>query len=139
MFFLFGDDILFLKNISKYGAISSIAGIIDFLLAYFLFKKANFNYMIASNIGIAVGFLFQFLTGMKYVFKPRNYIRSFVIYLVTLVIGVMIANGILWVSFDGMHLSFMTSKLLSMVLPFFFIYFLRRILLEVNNDNGKSE
>lgn len=118
-------------NISKYGAISCMAGIIDFSLAYFLFEKMKFNYILASNIGIAAGFLFQFLTGMKYVFKPQNYIRSFLVYLITFIIGVIIANGILWISFDGMRLPFMISKLLSMVLPFFFIYFLRKILLGV--------
>lgn len=128
---------MFFKNLSKYTAISSTAGIIDFLVAYFLFNKAGFNYILASNTGIAVGFLFQFLTGMKYVFKPNNYVKSFIIYLITLLIGVFIANGILWFSFDGMHLSFTISKFLSMILPFLFIYLLRKALLEAKGDNGK--
>ena len=118
-------------NISKYMIISCIAGIIDFLLAYYLYKVENFHYLLASNLGIAVGFLFQFLTGMKYVFKPGNYIKSFIVYTITLFIGVFIANGILWVSFSALHFSFFVSKLASMLLPFLLIYLLRRFLLEI--------
>lgn len=118
-------------NISKYSFISSIAGVIDISLAYYLYQITHLHYLLASNLGIAVGFLFQFIAGMKYVFKPRNYLESFIIYIATLFLGIFIANGILWFSYSVMRQSFLIAKLLSMVLPFFVIYVIRRILLEV--------
>lgn len=129
-----GADILIFKSIGKYTIISFIVGTIDFLIAYFLYAALGVHYMLASNIGIAVGFLLQFTAGMKYVFKPNNYIKSFIVYIVSLLLGVTISNLILWFSFDYMKMSFLISKFLSMVLPFFAVYFMRRIMLEIHGS-----
>ncbi len=123
-------------NISKYTLISSIAGVVDISLAYYLYRVTELHYLLASNLGIAVGFIFQFIAGMKYVFIPRNYLESFIVYLVTLFLGVFIANGILWFSYSVIRLSFLISKFLSMVLPFFIIYSIRRVLLDVWAERG---
>ncbi len=90
--------------------------------------------MLASNIGIAVGFLLQFMAGMKYVFKSNSYTKSFVVYIVSLFLGVAVSNLILWFSFNFMKMSFLISKFLSMVLPFFIVYFMRRVMLEVHDS-----
>ena len=113
------------KFIGKYTIISFIVGSIDFFLAYFLYQVLGLHYMLASNIGIAVGFLLQFMAGMKYVFKSNSYTKSFVVYIVSLFLGVAVSNLILWFSFNFMKMSFLISKFLSMVLPFFIVYFMK--------------
>ncbi|MCC9294194.1 GtrA family protein [Clostridium sp. MT-14] len=122
------------KFIGKYTIISFIVGSIDFFLAYFLYQVLGLHYMLASNIGIAVGFLLQFMAGMKYVFKSNSYTKSFVVYIVSLFLGVAVSNLILWFSFNFMKMSFLISKFLSMVLPFFIVYFMRRVMLEVHDS-----
>lgn len=122
------------RFIGKYTIISFIVGSIDFFIAYFIYQVLGLHYMLASNIGIAVGFLLQFMAGMKYVFKSNSYTKSFVVYIVSLFLGVAISNLILWFSFNFMKMPFLISKFLSMVLPFFIVYFMRRVMIEVHGS-----
>ncbi|KPU42809.1 GtrA-like protein [Oxobacter pfennigii] len=113
-------------NLGKYFMISCFASILDFSLAYFLYKVIGINYIISSNFGLITGFVFQYFAGMKYVFQTNRDIHSFIIYMATFAMGVFIANSTLWLGFDVMELSFIISKTLSMGMPFFITYFIRK-------------
>jgi len=121
-------------NISKYFLISCLASIIDLTLASYLYNKMDINYLIACNLGIAAGFLFQYFTSMKYVFNAERLIRSFVIYFATFVLGLLLASGTMWISYNILKLTFLISKLMSMAVPFFITYFIRKIVLGVQRE-----
>ena len=127
--------IKFIKlNIGKYFIISCLASIIDLFISYFLFKIANLNYLFACNLGIISGFIFQYFMCIKYVFKKKGFINSFIIYLSTFFLGIILADGTMWISYEEIHLTFIISKILSMAVPFFFTYFIRKVLLGVKPD-----
>lgn len=125
-------------NIAKYFLISCLASIVDLGISSYLYDITKINYLLACNFGIAVGFLFQYSTGMKFVFKKGNKAKSFAIYLGTFAIGLLLANTTMWTSYNVLNLSFFNSKMMSMLVPFFITYFLRKALLGVNNG-GKNK
>lgn len=118
-------------HISKYFLISCLASIIDLIVSNSLYHFTNSNYLIACNLGIAVGFLFQYFVSIKYVFQSNRAIRSFVIYFLTFMLGLMLATTTMWVSYNVLSLAFLYSKLFSMAVPFFATYFVRKALLGV--------
>lgn len=120
-------------NITKYLLISCLASVIDLSISNYLFHILQVNYLVACNLGIAAGFLFQYFTGMKYVFDNQKQSSSFAIYLGTFALGLVLASVTMWTSFNVIGLSFFYAKLMSMIVPFFITYFVRRTLLGVKN------
>lgn len=120
-------------NIAKYLLISCVASIVDLGISNYLFHIIKINYLLACNLGIAVGFLFQYFIGMKYVFQEGSRAKSFVIYLGTFAIGLLLATVTMWMSYNIFNLSFFNSKLMSMMIPFFITYFVRKVLLGAKN------
>lgn len=127
--------IKFIKlNIGKYFIVSCLASIIDLFISYCLYKIVNLNYLLACNIGIVSGFVFQYFMCINYVFKKGGFLSSLIIYLSTFFLGVILADGTMWISYKEIHLTFIISKLFSMAVPFFFTYFIRKLLLGVKLD-----
>lgn len=116
-------------NIVKYFIISCLATGIDFSISYLLYEKVLVNYLVASNLGIISGFVFQYFVSMKYIFKNNNVISSITVYIGTFILGMIIANSTIWVSFKVIKLAFTVSKGLSIIIPFFITYFIRKKIL----------
>lgn len=121
-------------NIGKYFIISCLASVIDFTISYLLYNVTNLNYLLACNVGIVSGFIFQCVICMKYIFNTGNIISSSAVYIVTFILGIVLADTTMWASFDIIHLSFFISKLLSMAVPFFITYFIRKKFLGVKSN-----
>lgn len=126
-------------SITKYLVISCIAGVIDLVIAYFLYNILGFNYLAACNAGIIAGFIFQYLTCTKYIFKQAKILNSFIVYIITFFIGFAMADIIMFISFNKFKFHFVISKTLSMILPFFAIYLIRKSILglKVNKSGDK--
>jgi putative flippase GtrA len=122
---------IFKLDIGKYFIVSCLVSIIDFFISYLLYKLVNVNYLAACNIGIILGFIFQYFICTKYIFKTKVTISSLMVFLTTFFIGIALADGTIWTSYSLLHLSFFISKILSMGVPFFITYFIRRLLLGV--------
>lgn len=134
---MFGDDNLIKSliklNIGKYLIISCLASVIDFTISYLLYNVTNLNYLLACNVGIVSGFIFQCITCMKYIFNMADLVSSLVIYICTFILGIALADATMWISFDIFHLYFFICKLLSMMVPFFITYLIRKKLLGIKN------
>ena len=116
-----------IKKLMFYFTFSCISAVIDFAVSSALFNLLSIHYIIASTIGIIAGFIIHFIMSSKAVFKVSIDTKSFSTYLLTFLIGLILANAVLYISFGIVKLNFIISKVLSMGLPFFAIYFLRTI------------
>jgi putative flippase GtrA len=125
-------------NIIKYLLISCLASVVDLGISNYLYHIMHINYLLACNLGIAAGFLFQYFIGMKYVFNDSRKSKSFAIYLGTFMIGLMVATATMWTSYSVLNLSFFNSKIMSMLLPFFITYFARKTLLGTKSVGGSK-
>jgi hypothetical protein len=56
------------------------------------------------------------------------------VFLTTFFIGIALADGTMWTSYSLLHLSFLISKVLSMGVPFFITYFIRKGLLGMKSS-----
>lgn len=92
------------------------------------------NYLLACNLGIFSGIIFQYITSMKYVFQKDNFVHAFSIYILTFFLGLALANGTMYISYELGSLSFLHSKLISMGVPFFIMYSLRKRLLGLKSQ-----
>lgn len=127
---------IFKLNIGKYFIVSCLVSVIDLFISYLLYKVVKLNYLTACNIGIILGFIFQYFICTKYVFKTKITISSIIVFLATFLIGIALADGTMWTSYSLIHLSFLISKILSMGVPFFITYFIRKKLLVVKTNMG---
>jgi putative flippase GtrA len=125
-------------NIIKYLLISCLASAVDLGISNYLYQILHINYLLACNLGIAAGFLFQYFIGMKYVFSDSRKSKSFVIYLSTFIIGLMLATATMWMSYSVLDFTFFYSKIMSMLLPFFITYFVRKTLLGTKSAGGNK-
>lgn len=125
-------------NIVKYFIFSCISSILDFGISYLCYRKLNMNYLLSCNIGIITGLIFHYFASVRYVFKKDSGIKFFFIYMITFFIGLILANGTMWISYDIGKMTFFISKFLSMGIPFFITYFIRKRLLGVQSTKKEE-
>lgn len=121
------------KPLVRYTAISIFVALIDMCVSRL---TENFlPLLLANTAGIVTGFLIQFLLTARFVYHKRNQ-KSFLVFFGTFLLGLLAANAIVWFSRTALFqnsdafIPFLVSKGLSIVLPFFGNYFLRRKLIE---------
>jgi len=118
------------EDFIKYLLISGFVTILDIVTSWgceFLLPI-----LIANSIGIITGFVVQYFMTTKYVYNKKN-IKVFLKFFITFIIGFILANLIVYICrefiFDGKNntLAFLISKGLSIVIPFFVMYYIRKI------------
>jgi len=121
------------KPFVRYTAISMFVALIDMSVSRLM--ERFLPLLLANTTGIVTGFLIQFLLTARFVYHKRNQ-KSFWIFFGTFLLGLLAANAIVWAArtvpfqnSDG-FIPFLVSKGLSIVLPFFGNYFLRKKLIE---------
>ncbi|WP_427340117.1 GtrA family protein [Caloranaerobacter sp. DY30410] len=115
-----------LIDIIKYFSISFLTLIIDFLVTLNMFYILKLNYILSNIFGNFTGFLIHFFLSIKFVFKLKINFYSFLIYFLTFVLGLILANLTIWFSYEKMNFTFEISKFLSIIVPFLFTYYLRK-------------
>jgi len=87
--------------------------------------------LIANSLGIIVGFIVQYILTSRHVYNNKNS-TTFLKFLLTFFIGFLLANGIVYLCrewlFSGAEgfSAFIISKGLSIAIPFFVVYFIRK-------------
>ena len=123
-----------------YGLISVFVTVID--VAVSRLSEFAFDPVTANTMGVVTGFIVQYFLTARHVYNTKN-LRSFAVFFGTFLIGLVLANGIVYVCrsylFGGSDsgMAFLVSKGASIVIPFFFTYFLRKKLMPTNGGEGK--
>lgn len=119
------------KDIIIYGLISVSVMIIDALVTYVL--KQIIPLVVANSIGVVTGGIIQYVLNAKFVFHVKNNNKNFGIYIFTFIIGLVIANALIYYSnniltnyINNEKIVFIFAKGISIVVPFFALYFLRK-------------
>lgn len=120
------------KAFYNYFLISVTVTLADVLVCYLM--ECFVDKITANTIGVVCGFILQYFLTARHVYHYRN-LRSFVLFLLTFAVGLLLANAIVYLSrvylFQDSEslIAFLVSKGFSIVLPFFAIYFLRKKLI----------
>lgn len=127
---------LFLKlpKIIRYLINSCIVTVLDVVIVWILFSVFHMEIVHANTIGVVAGFLADYLLSAMFVFETARKKGGFSVYFGTFLFGLFLAdwliyigNTVLFTDFSKQW-NFLLSKGISIVLPFFILYFLRKLL-----------
>jgi len=125
--------------LSKYFLYSVIVAVIDTIIVWLLTRQNLTHLVMANTIVVSIGFVLHYLLSSKSVFKTRYSVIGFIIYLGTFFVGLFVANWLIYVSYQYIFVDYMMdlrillSKGVSIIVPFFLMYFLRRYLFFILN------
>lgn len=121
---------------------------LDVACVWILYKVFHVNVVIANTAGVLLGFIVGYILTAKFVFNTAKGILGFVIFFATFLVGLVTAD---WLIYTGEtvlfakfpeQIRFLCSKGLSVVVPYFVMYGLRKVLyrlLEKHQERGSEE
>ena len=118
-----------LAQLVKYGTVSLLALLVDAGLLHFLTEALKVNYLLSASIGFSCGLVVNYTLSIRTVFDKSRYSRpgEFVLYTVIGILGLLLNDLIIFVSVE-LGAWYMTAKLVSTAIVFFFNFFCRRSL-----------
>ena len=122
------------RKILQYLFYSILSTILDVIVVWIAFHMAGIGLATANTMGIVTGFIVSYVLSLKSVFDTKHGISAFSVYLFTSLIGMVLANWLITTTYDFSilycpeWLAFLFSKGVSVVLPFFVMYFMRKYL-----------
>jgi len=136
---------LALKNLSLmiYGVNSILVTFLDVFIYWMLLRYTNIPLIGANTIGVVSGFIIHYALSSKTVFKTNYSSRGFIVYLLTFLLGLVLANCLVYASYHYLFIYLgpngrqLASKVVSIVIPFFALYYLRKYIYD--KMNSKSE
>ncbi|MDH7479303.1 MAG: GtrA family protein [Syntrophomonadaceae bacterium] len=118
-----------LAQLVKYGTVSLLALLVDAGLLHFLTEALKVNYLLSASIGFSCGLVVNYTLSIRTVFDKSRYSwpGEFVLYTVIGILGLLLNDLIIFVSVE-LGAWYMTAKLVSTAIVFFFNFFCRRSL-----------
>lgn len=125
--------------IIRYMLNSILVCFIDTAVVWVLYQIMGINLVTANSIGVVTGFVVHYLLSSKSVFQTKFGWKGFCIYFGTFLFGLVMAD---WLIYTGDHyffveinrdLRFLFNKGISVVIPFFVLYFIRKHLFAIQN------
>ena len=120
------------RGLLLYAVVSVLSTVLDTAAAWFLFSTLGKSLLLANTVGVILGFLLHYLLASKSVFRAEYGLTS-----ASPCISAPSSSGSGWRTsssrppivwrgnFSSESVSFLLSKGLSVVLPFFVLYYLR--------------
>lgn len=118
----------------RYLIYSMIVTVLDITAVYIGNRILGWSLITSNTFGVMLGFIIHYSLSSKKVFNTEYGAMGFIIYLGTFVLGLIIANFLIYISYEyifkGLNLdaNLILSKGVSVVLPFFLLYYSRKFL-----------
>jgi putative flippase GtrA len=128
--------------IANYFFYSVIVALFDTGIVCVLVRFTEIHLIAANTIGVVSGFLIHYLLASKSVFNTEYGVSGFIIYLATFIFGLLFANWLIYMSYHyvfyayAVDLRILLSKGVSVAIPFFVMYYMRRYLFMRLNRKG---
>lgn len=141
----FISDAKNMPRILRYFLISCLATVVDVALVWLLYKRLGYAVIPANTAGVVTGFFVSYLLSARYVFLAASGVRGFGVFFGTFLGGLVLADALIYwgeaVLFAGIASpwNFFSSKGLSIAIPFFVMYLVRRTIygyLERSDHHG---
>ncbi len=118
--------------IANYFLYSVIVSLVDISIVWTLVRFSEVHLVAANTIGVVSGFVLHYILASKSVFNAKYSTTGFVIYLGTFLCGLVLANWLIYISYEfvffaySIDLRILFSKGVSIAVPFFAIYYVRK-------------
>ena len=120
------------RRILHYLLNSCIVTVLDIGVVWILHYAFRINLVLANTCGVIVGTMIGYYLTSKFVFEGAKGKRGVLVYLATFILGLVLANSLIYLGdnflFIGLkeHWKFLFSKGISIVIPFFILYGIRK-------------
>lgn len=120
-----------LKQLIKFGFVGGTAFFID-TGVLLLLSTLGINYLIANIFSFTVSVIYNYILSMKFVFdvKENNGTKSFIIFIILSIIGLIINELIMKICVDKLLISLLISKIIATIIVMIYNFITRKILLE---------
>lgn len=131
--------------IANYFFYSVIVSVVDTGIVWALVRFSMAHLVTANTIGVVTGFLLHYILASKSVFDTEYGLAGFIIYLGTFLFGLSFANWLIYVSYHYVFTAYVVdlrillSKGVSIGVPFFAMYYLRKYLFIMLNKKLKRK
>lgn len=128
--------------IANYFFYSVIVMVVDTGIVWALVRFSSLHLVTANTIGVVTGFLLHYFLASKTVFDTEYGAGGFIIYLTTFLFGLAFANWLIFMSYHyifhafALDLRILMSKGVSVAVPFFVMYYIRRYLFRLLKRKG---
>ncbi|WP_069999813.1 GtrA family protein [Cellulosilyticum sp. I15G10I2] len=129
----------------KYFIYSVLAAVIDGGLVWLLISYFDVSLVYANTTGVILGFFIHYVLASKSIFNAAYGLLGFLIYIGTFVVGLFLAGGLISLCYQyvfyflSRELNFLFSKGVSLIVPFFVLYFMRKYLYHLVEKTAKHK
>ncbi len=124
------------KQLFLYLLCSVIAALVESGIGWIFLRIFPFHITIINTMAIFFGAAIHYFLTSIFVFKIKRNAASVLVYILSFGIGVLLQNLVIWLFYDFLlkaqtqGVRYAVSKALSLAIPFFVVYFIRKILNE---------
>ncbi|MDE6888452.1 MAG: GtrA family protein [Eubacterium sp.] len=124
------------QKILKYLACSVFTAVLETMVGWLLVHMISCSIVAANTIAVLIGALVHYFITLLMVFEKKNNAKSFLVYIISFVLGLMLQNGIIWLFYEKILFAaddfwkYAFSKGMSLIVPFFLLYVIRKRLNE---------
>lgn len=117
----------------KYLFVAVVAFLVDYGTLFILNSLLHLHHLFAAAMGFILGLIVNYLLSMLFVFKAKtnNKAVSFLIFLVTGLIGLLMTLLLQYLFVDILFIPVLIAKLFTTAIVFFWNFFSRRITLKL--------
>lgn len=135
------------RQIIVYGLCSAFTCVLETIIGYILKNYVGIELIIANSASILIGAIIHYLLVTNKAFKLSISLWNCFVYIITFVLGFVLQNIVMKVSYDSILYilpelyRYTISKFASVVVPFFFVYYVRKYLysIKIKKDKCRSE
>lgn len=123
-------------KILKYLVCSVFTAFLETIAGWLFLHMTSCGIVVANTAAVLMGALVHYFITLLIVFEKRNNAKSFLIYILSFVLGLVLQNAIIWLFYEKILFraaefwKYTVSKGMSLVVPFFLLYVIRKRLNE---------
>lgn len=108
------------------------AFIVDFSILYFLTEYGGLYYLLSAAIAYVIGTVFNYILSINWIFATRKYAsraKEFSTFMWIGIVGLLLNIIIMWLISEYLLYHYTISKLVSVVIVYFWNFFARKLIL----------
>ncbi|MCR5601184.1 MAG: GtrA family protein [Ruminococcus sp.] len=129
----------------KYVCFSGMTAVIESVISLLLINFYGLSEVPANTVGIIIGSIVHYLCVTRGVFHGKVNWKTIAVYASTFLLGMLLQNFVVWgiVKLIGDALNenirYLAAKACSLVVSFFFMYFIRKLGYRMVSESGNKE
>ncbi len=133
---VFSSKVVRSQKILKYLACSVFTAVLETMIGWLLVHMALCGIVAANTAAVLIGVLVHYFLTLLLVFEKRNNAKSFLAYSISFVLGLALQNVIISLFYEKIlcgvadFWKYAVSKGMSLIVPFFLLYVIRKRLNE---------